>query len=333
MPLHQATLNYIGGVEPALEWETRGIRKKNKKRNIKLKKQRRQVDQFLNTKEGKEKLQSFLEECSMVYHNLLSDKEWISDYLENKKIIFVIGAMRTAGTYLYTELCKIMNINWENLNLKMTHDNIPTYAYLTYWEKPSSWLPLIFEMAQFLAWAKRECMGQEAIVQKRIAYGHAIPVLDNLFGDNAEYIITVRHPGAIAESFKELEDINMKTKKEPNGWKHFVEDRKGISKTEWEELSYNEMVLVYWQVYYEDVVKYGLPEGNITVLGYGQEEYEGFLKGFAQNRNKDYKPNEFKVSDRRYDDFWYSDQVKEVINQVELWWQIHGLEFPELELK
>lgn len=279
-------------------------------------------------------MQSFLEDCNMFFHRIMSeDNMWINDYFGDKDFIFVIGAMRTAGTYLYTELSNILNINWKKLNMKMTHDSIPTDIYLAYWNEVSNWIPLMFEMSQFLSWVNRECLNQENIIQKRIAYGHSIPILDNLFGDNAEYIITVRHPGAIAESFKQMENIDMETRMEPAEWKVLAQKRKNISKCEWEKLSYNERFLVYWQVYYEDVAKYGVPDGNVTVLCYGQEEYEGFLKEFAQRNNKEYNPDEFKITKREYDDFWCSDQVNEVINQVDLWWQIHGFDFPDLELK
>ncbi|GAB6100061.1 hypothetical protein JCM16358_19400 [Halanaerocella petrolearia] len=328
-------MDYVGEVDPILEWEARGISAHNQQEKAELKQQRRNAKQLLSTEQGQKKINSFLQECSTIFHKLLyEDKIWLEDYFSEKRFIFVIGAMRTAGTYLYTELSKIRNIDWKNLSIKMTHDSIPTYGYLEGWEKPNRWLPLMFEMAQFLTWAKRECSEQNVIIQKRIAYGHALPVLNNLFGDKASYVITVRHPGAIAKSFQKMEGIDMKNTLEPPLWKEMAKQRKGISYSEWEKLSYNERILIYWQIYYEDVVKYGLPEGNITVLGYGKEEYEGFLSDFAdKNNNKEYTLTKFNVSDKQYSDFWDSEQVNEIINQVKLWWQIHGFEFPEVELR
>ena len=336
LPIHQATFDYITGINPRLEWEERGIsaHSDNLELQKKLEEEKERAKQYLKTEEGQKELTNFINECSNLFSDLLNNSNcWKEEHLNDKEIIFVIGAMRTAGTYLYTQLSEVFNIGWKNLNIKMSHDSIPTYMNLFNWSDPSNWLSLMFEMSQFLNWAQKECMKQELIIQKRIAYGHALPFLNKLFGEKAKYIITVRHPGAIARSFKKLEGIDMKNIGEPAGWRIMAKQRKGITNEQWEKLSYNERVLVYWQIYYEDVAKYGLPDGDVCILSYGKESYENFLIKMAEQYNKDYSPEEFKETEREYDDFWYSEQVNNTIEEVKFWWQVHGIGFPELELK
>ena len=336
LPIHSATLDYICDINPELEWKVRGINginTKNKQEKEKLKSQRKEMEDFIQTSQGRQELNSFLKESRKVFLNLLSEnKLWVKNYLDNQKFIFIIGAMRTAGTYLYTEMSKILDINWKSLNRKMSHDSIPTYGNLMRWNNPNTWLSLLFEFSQFLVWSKRKCINQKAIIQKRIAYGHALKFLDDLFGNKAEYIITVRHPGAIARYFKEVENINMRNNFEPPLWKDLAK-KKEISRNQWRALDYNQRTLIYWEIYYEEIAKYGLPEGDIHILGYGKEEYEKFLRKFAQKNDREYQPDDFRITERNYGEFWFSDQVNEVIEQVNLWWKIHGFEFPELELK
>jgi len=93
------------------------------------------------------------------------------------------------------------------------------YHLLANYHNPMMQHQLLFEICQFLVWAKRET--GKHVVQKRIAAGLAIPYLDAIFGERAQYLITLRHPATACTSFSEMEGINEEAKPtlSPAGWK------------------------------------------------------------------------------------------------------------------
>ena len=172
LKLHIASVYYIGGVDPKLEWAVRGISAHNIDQNLKkdLEAQKNQaIQRFANDPKTRAAAQKFTDESCHVMEGLLKQGGvYISKYLGDRKFKFVLGAMRTGGTFLYKELCDIHGQQWDSLSLHMTHDSIPTYGYLQYWQHSHVVLPLLFEMAQFFVWVKRE-LHSEIVLQKRIA--------------------------------------------------------------------------------------------------------------------------------------------------------------------
>ena len=337
LPIHDATISYLGNVNPDLQWRAQGLtgHREDEDTNA-LESLQNEVDKakhILSSPQGEARLKSFLSEATFVFANLLSGKEsWVDEYLEQKELIFVIGIMRSAGTYLFAEVCNIHDINWNNLNKLMTRDTIPTGQYLISWENPKSWIPLIFEIAQFLVWAKKEFSEYNTIIQKRIGYAHALPIIDNIFGTNAKYLITIRHPAAMGESYAKLYDIDANSPEPatPYGWELLAKRRLARTASEWKNMSYYERVLDYWQVYYEDLVRLSQPKGEIIPIAYGK--FEEFLNQYAKNIGKSYMPSKFIITERDYSDFWLSHKVQQTIEQVRKLWKMKGIELPEISL-
>lgn len=325
LSISDATLDYIGGIEPALEWEGRGISGKNQKELRELKINRIQAKKKLASDQGTEELNAFLSEAGDVFMKLITgDKEFIRSYLENKKIYFIIGAMRTGGTYLFTELCNIHEIDWENKSLKMVHDTIPRYNYCFDWEQPNQWHNLLFELSQYLVWVKRECMDDDIIIKKRFSLGHVIKLLQMIFGDLAKFIITYRRPRDISISFRKMEEIDMKKRGEPPLWKYFARKRKDIDFDQWAELSYNERLLIFWEMYYEDLLSQITDAMDIVFLTYGKEDYETFLKQEIEKNHTPYEIDKFNVYPKEYDEFWKKKETLERIEKIERLIRIKG---------
>ncbi|MGM0381435.1 MAG: hypothetical protein ACQEP7_05565, partial [bacterium] len=162
LPLAQATLHYVGGVDPALRWEKRGLKshQKDEQASRRLEEAIDRANRYINTKEGQQILQEFMGESLQIFNDILRRSDWLDAHFPNHKFYFIVGPMRTGGTYFFSELCNIFDIDWKNLNFRMVHDSIPTPEFLAFSENPKSWLPFAFELAQYLNWVKREFPGK-----------------------------------------------------------------------------------------------------------------------------------------------------------------------------
>ncbi len=332
LPVHHATLAYIYGIDPELQWESRGLSAHSMERQ-KIENLKKESMKLFEIPEKKKEFDQFINESIKIFMDITSGNEnVVKKYFGDKKFYFVIGAMRSGGTYALTETCKIMNIDYKKRNLHMQHDSIPTYNYIFEWNNPKAWLSLAFEFAQYLNWARREYQEHDCIIQKRIAYAHSLPFLQKIFRDQAEYIITVRHPAGIAESFKKMENIDMSNISEPGGWKAIVKERMGVTFEEWNHLTYEQRVLKFWEVFYNDIVDFGVPEGKIHVIDFSTKGFETFFENFSEEKGKYHESSNFKPKQKEFIEYWKTDEVNTTIEKVRINWEYHGLKFPELKL-
>jgi len=335
LPLAQASLHYIGGVDPALRWEKRGLKshQKDEEASRRLQEAINEANRQLRTPAGQEKLQKFMGESLEIFNDLLRTPNWLDKHFPDHRFYFIIGPMRTGGTYIFTELCNMFGIDWKDLNFRMVHDSIPTPEFLAFLENPISWLPFAFELAQYLNWVKREYPSPR-VIKKRITFGHCLGVMDRLFGDRAEYLLLTRHPAGIAQSGSELLESFHQDAPNPEeqGWNVLVQDRTKISEEKWEALAYEERILKYWEVYFRDAGE-SLPlNGTLRTVVFG-ENSEQVISRIAADNSRDYEPGKFSPKDREFDEFWSSEKVEECFDEVRSTWRLHGVDFPAIPLR
>lgn len=334
LPVNNAVIDYLGNIDTRVEWEARSIsaHKRDRKLYNLNRKQVSDAVNFISTPLGKAELEEYMNECLNVFSMLIKlERNKLFEYLGNKKFVFIIGIMRSGGTYLFTELCNITGIKWKHLNMGMLHDNIPDGHNLSNWDKPMNYLNTLFELAQFLVWAKKEYTGSDIIVQKRVMYAFAMNVIDNVFGDRAKYVITVRHPGPASISFAEFaEDIEYTSK----GWFSVINKYRDITRENWESMDYRGRYLIFWQVYYENIVRTARLKGEILTAAYERQSFDNVLNRLAVDSGKDYKGCNFKkVTNRTCSDFWSNDKVKNSIQNIKRFWNINGYEFPDIKIQ
>ncbi len=334
LPVHEATLQVVAGVDPELRWKKQGLKghKKGQEAEKALEAELKRANEFINSEAGQEKLQSYIKNILPIFNDILTKSQAIEKHFPEHQLYFVVGPERTGGTYLLTELCNLFGHNWKKLNHRMLHDSIPTPEYLAFNDNPGSWLPLIFELAQFLYWAN--CNMGVNIVKKRIAFGHALDILDEIFGDRARYLVTVRHPAGIAASSEELYDLFADTFTDPQekGIGALVQSRSIMSEAKWQEKSAEEKVLIYWELYYREVARSGVDGEKIITVNFG-ENSEQTVKELAGRKGISYEPESFTPRQREFSDFWENQQVTEVISRVKKSWKEHNLNFPTPSLR
>lgn len=244
--------------------------------------------------------------------------------------VFVVGMARTGGTYLLNELVALAGEDLTNYEFRMIHDGIPIYENLAFWRRDEQRRKLQYELAQWLAWVQLEMDSFPLIPKKRISFAHALPYLDGIFGDRAHYIFTIRHPGELADSWAEMENLNRDGLDETQkSWWAYMSARTGIDRESWTALEFRDRVLLLWEQYHRDIAESVPISGTVDVLKFGPA-YSTFIARQAEAMEVDHQPDEFSATDRTLADEWRDETVNETIESVRSTWDKHGLTFPEL---
>jgi len=332
LPVHYSVYQYIAGIDPKEYWTLRGTGgyslkeqsdidgqtwtdKRDNYLNRTIEESRRTInnDQSL-TREFRE----FLRECNELTQALYQDdRSVIRKYVAGKTFHFVLGYSRTGGTYLMREMSKALNWPYKQFLFSMVHDHMPDFNLMmgapddegvrelfnTGWRHPQRHLQILFQLAQLLVYLKREAGDYDQIV-KKIFFSHCLQLADEIFGDHANYYVTIRHPGATRRSWADLKEEENLTDREKR------------------------KTLKNWESLYRNAVRDGLPEGEFVpvLFGPGMDE---FLEAFYDNHSPDTTPEKCRVKDRNYGDYWNSEPVRETIDRVGRAWSLVGADFPE----
>lgn len=337
IPLNEVTLNNLGGVDPHLEWKTRTVsahQPPDKKDRQALEQQKERASNFFATSEGINQIQTFAQECSEVFKMLLSNPRAVSEYMEGKTFIFVTGAMRTGGTFLERKLFHLFDLDLRDYSLHMIHDSMPNSHAIQHAFKPAERNWLLFELAQFLVWAKQAFKDSNVIIKKRTLFELILPLLHSIFGDHAEYIVTVRHPIPAGFSMAKKTNYKVDVHDSPDWWKSFVLNNKPISDNEWEALNYIERFILYWQVCYEAVARNRHFEQRLKVVAYDSNDYGRLLDDLSKKHHgSGGDTRDFNLIKRNYNKVWSDEVLHNAFEEVSEWWRLNGMSFPNLALK
>ncbi|MGM0370789.1 MAG: hypothetical protein ACQEP9_10235 [Bacillota bacterium] len=314
LEIHYGIVEYLANYNSQEAWQVRGIsgrggssQKYFKYRQKKIEDLKQQLadDQQLQTK-----LDNFVEEALTLFHAILDEKKEIVKQYIDKEFYFVLGAARTGGTFMLKELSRAVEWPYEEVYMSMLHEALPDFdieePYTMGWRKPQNYYHILFQLVQFLVYLQREFPEQQQVV-KKTRFSKCMQLIDHVFGERANYIVTVRHPGAINASRIETGatgDVADNLEKEAN------------------------RTLYLWQNVYKEIVRDGVPAGQIEPVLFGPH-MDQFLADFFTDHGSDKEPEQCKITQRDYDQqFWQSDYVVNSMDWVRMLWQIHDLEFP-----
>lgn len=312
VPVSMGTLEYIAGIDPRETWlpvsgqgmEAEEI-EKLRKRHFEI------VIESEKTKDFQDRLKKHLEECVNLYNGIMARKgDVVKPYIQGRKINFIIGMPRTGGTTLYQALSDAYGWPWEGLLLSMTHNYMPNGRYCLDhpasefdmgWRLPWNFNSLIFELCQFLVYANNEAPDSENMFIKSTALSYAIKLLNFLFGDRANYYITLRHPGAIT----------------------LTSGKEEIKRNDHME------TMAIWANHYSGIVRECRPMGNIHIVEYGQGLTDTINSAFANMKFGERLEN---TSFFEYDDydkeFYDGETARRMFDFVRMSWKLFDVDFP-----
>ena len=314
MPISLGTFEYIAGIDPKETWlpvskDDMDVEQFEKLREVHM----NIIGEKSQTKEFQEKLKETLEESLKLYQGIMSGNgEAVKPYTEGRTFNFILGMPRTGGTTLYQALSDVYDWPWNDLHLSMTHNFMPNGGYVLNqptsefdmgWRLPWNFNNIVFELSQFLVYINNVAPDCENIFLKSTALSYAVKLLNFLFGDKANYFITVRHPGAIVLSG----------------------DKEEVTREDHIEN------MAMWSNLYSSMIRECRPLGNVRVVEYGQGLTDVINYAFEQ-RKKGERVEEtsfFEFED--YDtEFYESDTVKRMFDYVKMSWGLFDMEFPEI---
>lgn len=313
VPISRGTLEYIAGINPQETWlavtdDNQDLETIGKMR----KKHHEAVVAAEQTKEFQEKLNDFLQETVRLFQGIMGGKgDVIRPYIAGKRFHFVLGMPRTGGTTIYNAASTAHGWDWNNLLLSMTHNHMPNAVfvqnnpYVEYdmgWRLPWNFNNLLFEICQFLVYVNREAGLKEDVFLKSTPLSYAVKLLNFLFADRAEYLVTVRHPGAIVLS----NGTDAEIKRE-----HHME------------------TMTMWTNLYSSILRECKPMGKITVIEYGDgmTDYLNALFEARRTGSRLEKTSFFEFDD--YDkDFYASEPVQNAFKYVKNSWALFDTDFP-----
>lgn len=312
VPVSLGTMEYIAGVKPEETWAVMLNKDMDSEQFEALRNSHMDmVSDKESTKEFQEKLKSYLEECMRLYQGIMSrNADAVKPYVEGRTFNFVLGMSRTGGTTLYQALSDVYGWPWQKLLLSMTHNFMPNgrfcvdnpaSEYDMGWRMPWNFSSLIFELCQFLVYANNEAPDSENIFLKSSALSYATKFLNFLFGEKANYFITVRHPAAIALTSGK-EEITR-------------EDHMAIMSS--------------WANLYSGIIRECRPIGGVHIVEYGQGLTDAINRANEANKTgrriEDTAFFEFEEYDR---EFYESPAAQGLFDYVQGTWQLFDADFP-----
>jgi hypothetical protein len=173
------------------------------------------------------------------------------------------------------------------------------------------------------------------VVPKKFTKGvYSFPLIHEVIGNNAEYIITLRHPLAMIQSVLD------KSGGMPKGGTFVVRSaierwalddwmKWGVPEATVKKMSYLDVFLGYWKRYHYQIAMEAIPTMAWThLLPYGGASMTGQVKKFYAGFGTSMEPEPFKEAPKP--DFGAQENQKgdAVVQQVAAFWKSLGLTFP-----
>lgn len=313
--LHYGMMEYAADLDPREAWEKRGIAGHREEFESYRKERRNRVSETMKQERVRSRLEDLAERSTWLLEQFFSDGDGFSDFVDGDTFYVIIGETRTGGTYLQKEMSRALNWPMKDLLIQMIHDELPYGQFLggesdedLGWREPQNFYNAVFQFCQLLIYLDEEVPEQTAHVLKNINYACCLPLLDRLFGEQAEYVITVRHPAAVIAS-----RLNWKADQEKamRNREQYVSNR-----------------FRTWLRTYRSIAENSIPSGPVTTLRFGKE-MDTFLKEFFERHDVEDEPEGIKITSRDYDEtYWNRDEIQKEIREIESLWQLNSLEFP-----
>jgi len=312
LTIAKGTFEYIAGVDAEKMWEV--VTSEEYDHND-FAKHQEEIDEIVaakeNTREFQDDLKDFMEECTKLFQGLMArDADVVRPYTAGKNFRFILGMPRSGGTTLYQGVSDACGWEWNKHLISMTHNYMPNGAFVQDnliseydmgWRLPWNFNNLIFDLCQFLVYVNREATFAEEVVLRSSTLSFATKLINFIFGESAEYVIGVRHPGAVALS---------SGKEEVTREDHI-----------------NNMAI--WTNLYSSIMRECRPLGKMVAVQYGEPmtNYLNMLNEELKTGNRIETTSFFPYED--YDkEFYDSESVQAMFEYVKNSWKLFDVDFP-----
>ncbi len=296
------------------------------------------VEKIMGTAQGRRCVQRAYE---LFVALLVGDPRPLREWQARHHVICVVGIPRTGGSYLTAEAYRSLGIDPAQVAGALAHDSFPDAGPFELAEGSNSWVNTLKTAAEYLAmteffFAETPRRGGAVVVPKKLTQAaYAGGFFRALFGSQAEYIVTVRHPVAACVSTYE------KSGGLPAGGRFAVRSNieawcrrdAGIAEAGL-ELDYFEVYLRYWERYHLRLAAGGLFSGpRLRIVPFGAATTTAVARSFHERHASGALANDFAVAGdacARHPE--WAARAEAAIARVAAAWQAAGLAFPSAEV-
>lgn len=258
------------------------------------------------------------------------------------RFFFVIGIPRTGGTYLTKQLFRAGGINYANVQNALAHDGFPHLAHLSFKEQGNLHTNGLLQLAEYLTMVEiffgehgRLAYRGGIIVPKKFTKAvYYFDLIRELFANNADYLITLRHPLSICKSildksggmpangkFAVRSAIERWTLED---WLHW-----GVPEQDILQMDYVSCFLGYWKRFHFQMAMAGIPAmPTARIIPYGAEAMTAAVKKLYSDFGLKSEPEAFKSAEASSFKADEEAAAKIIIEEVTSFWKSLGMTFP-----
>jgi len=214
------------------------------------------------------------------------------------RFFFVVGIPRTGGTYLTKQVFRAVGVDYTGVQNALAHDGFPHLAVLSFGGRGNVHTNSLLQLAEYLTMVEiyftqhgRLAYQGGIVVPKKFTKAiYNFPLVQELFGNDSNYLITLRHPLAMIQSTLDKsggmpENGRFAVRSAIERWAVEEWSRSGVSAEDASRMDYFEVMLGYWKRFHYQLALTGipamptarlLPYGRDLMMGAVRSLYEGF---------------------------------------------------------
>lgn len=258
------------------------------------------------------------------------------------RFYFVIGIPRTGGTYLTKQLFRAGGINYATVQNALAHDGFPHLARLSFDEQGNVHTNGLLQLAEYLTMVelffgkhgKLAHRGGIVVPKKFTKAVYYFDLLRELFGANAVYLLTLRHPLSTCRSVLDKSggmptDGKFTVRSTIERWT--LEDwlHRGVGEAQVRQMDYVESFLGYWKRFHFQMAMAGIPAmPGARVIPYGAEAMSGAAKQLYAEFGLKAEPEAFKAAQPPDFGSDHERAAQRAMEEVAGFWRGLGLAFP-----
>ncbi|MCE3232910.1 MAG: hypothetical protein K0R98_1167 [Rickettsiaceae bacterium] len=266
--------------------------------------------------------------------------------IEKFQFFFIVGIPRTGGTYLTKQLFRACDIDYTQVQNSLAHDGFPHLAHLAFKNKGNVHTNSLLQLSEFLTMVemyygkhgKLAYNGGIVVPKKFTKAVYNFPLVQEIFGNNSHYLITLRHPLSMIRSVLDKsggipEDGKFAVRSAIERWAMDDWISRGKTEDEVKQMDYIEVFLGYWKRYHFQLALAGIPAmPNADIVVFGQKSMTSYSKKLFNKLGVNLEPEEFIDSTKADFGTKYKKMAANTIKEVKNFWESLGLGFPAQEL-
>lgn len=270
---------------------------------------------------------------------LTGDQAKLAAFHSRFRFIVVVGCPRHGGTYLTKQLFRSIGMDADAVPNIIAHDGFPDATPFHFGDRYNSHTNMLQQSAEYLAMVEdyfgaQPASGKIVVPKKATKAVYQGGFFRTLFGPDAEYIITLRHPLAACISTYEKSgglaaNGLFQARSNIEEWAQRDLITGGTPAGRVAAMDYFEAYARYWTFYHQQLATTGLArEQKWTVVPYGKARLMGLAQTLAGRLGRSDPVEDFHAK-RKLDRHptWLS-RADTALHQIGTQWCQQGLEFP-----